>query len=180
MVSPLGLRIFNSGSDSVTTGKTRGPWGFSLEKKVPSVASLPRFSEKDRRSGTKESVELGSHYRLDVQPDLFGEWCFVREWGRIGRPGQMRSVPYPTPAGSTRRARASAPGSRSGGGTFELKRGAQSHLATDKGVYFRLPLLFFPYARTDLRKSLILCPKISVSLCPTLDFDKACRSRNTR
>jgi hypothetical protein len=67
-----------------------------LEKKVPAVASLPRFSEKDRRSGTKESVELGSHYRLDVQPDLFGEWCFVREWGRIGRPGQMRSAPYPT------------------------------------------------------------------------------------
>lgn len=25
-------------------------------------------------------------YRLDVQPDLFGQWCFIREWGRIGRP----------------------------------------------------------------------------------------------
>jgi hypothetical protein len=22
--------------------------------------------------------------RLDVQPDLFGQWCFIREWGRIG------------------------------------------------------------------------------------------------
>ena len=29
-------------------------------------------------------------------PDLFGAWCFIREWGRIGRPGQLRHVPYPT------------------------------------------------------------------------------------
>jgi hypothetical protein len=33
-----------------------------------------------------------------VQPDLFGQWCFMREWGRIGRGGQMRETPYPTPA----------------------------------------------------------------------------------
>jgi hypothetical protein len=25
---------------------------------------------------------------LDVQPDLFGQWCFIREWCRIGRSGQ--------------------------------------------------------------------------------------------
>lgn len=37
------------------------------------------------------------YYRLDVQPDLFGSWCCVREWGRIGQAGQTRSVPYPTP-----------------------------------------------------------------------------------
>ena len=35
-------------------------------------------------------------YCLDIQPDLFGNQCLIREWGRIGRPGQMRSVPYPT------------------------------------------------------------------------------------
>ncbi len=35
-------------------------------------------------------------YRLDIQPDLFGNHCVIREWGRIGRPGQVRSVPYPT------------------------------------------------------------------------------------
>jgi predicted DNA-binding WGR domain protein len=35
-------------------------------------------------------------YRLDVQPDLFGEWSFIREWGRIGRPGQVRMAAYPT------------------------------------------------------------------------------------
>ncbi len=38
------------------------------------------------------------YYRLDVQPDLFGQWCFIREWGRTGSSGQTRSVPFPTPA----------------------------------------------------------------------------------
>lgn len=37
------------------------------------------------------------YYRMDVQPDLFGVWCLMREWGRIGRAGQMRCVPYLTP-----------------------------------------------------------------------------------
>jgi predicted DNA-binding WGR domain protein len=36
-------------------------------------------------------------YWLDVQPDLFGQWCFIREWGRIGRAG-LRTVPFPTAA----------------------------------------------------------------------------------
>lgn len=38
------------------------------------------------------------YYRLDVQPDLFGAWCCIREWGRIGQSGQTWSVPYSTPA----------------------------------------------------------------------------------
>ena len=29
-------------------------------------------------------------YKLDVQPTLFGEWTFIREWGRIGRAGTLR------------------------------------------------------------------------------------------
>lgn len=36
-------------------------------------------------------------YRLDVQPDLFGQWCVIREWGRIGNTGQTRSMPFLTP-----------------------------------------------------------------------------------
>jgi predicted DNA-binding WGR domain protein len=42
------------------------------------------------------SRNIHRYYRLDVQPDLFGAWCFIREWGRIGRGGQIRSVPFPT------------------------------------------------------------------------------------
>lgn len=41
---------------------------------------------------------MARFYRLDVQPDLFGGWSFIREWGRIGRPGQVRATPYPSPA----------------------------------------------------------------------------------
>jgi predicted DNA-binding WGR domain protein len=42
---------------------------------------------------------LHRYYRLDVQRDLFGEWCLIREWGRIGqRGGQSRTVPFTTPA----------------------------------------------------------------------------------
>ena len=26
------------------------------------------------------------YYRLTVEPNLFGEWSLVREWGRIGQP----------------------------------------------------------------------------------------------
>jgi predicted DNA-binding WGR domain protein len=35
-------------------------------------------------------------YLLDVQPDLFGDRCLVREWGRIGQPLQVRVVPDPS------------------------------------------------------------------------------------
>ena len=35
-------------------------------------------------------------YRLDVQPDLFGWWVVVREWGRIGTWGQMRETSFAT------------------------------------------------------------------------------------
>ncbi len=40
---------------------------------------------------------MSRFYWLDVQPDLFGQSRLVREWGRIGRPGQVRLTPYPTP-----------------------------------------------------------------------------------
>ncbi len=33
---------------------------------------------------------------LVVQPARFGAGCFGREWGRSGRPGELRHVPAPT------------------------------------------------------------------------------------
>jgi len=36
-------------------------------------------------------------YRLEVQQDLFGHWCLIREWGRIGTTGRERSIPFSTP-----------------------------------------------------------------------------------
>ena len=37
------------------------------------------------------------YYRMDVQPDLFGQWCLMRGWGRVGSTGQTRCLPFPTP-----------------------------------------------------------------------------------
>jgi predicted DNA-binding WGR domain protein len=35
-------------------------------------------------------------YHLDIQPDLFGNQCLIRRWGRIGSGGQLRIIPYST------------------------------------------------------------------------------------
>jgi predicted DNA-binding WGR domain protein len=35
-------------------------------------------------------------YHLDIQPDLFGNHCLIREFGRIGRSGQVRIISYLT------------------------------------------------------------------------------------
>jgi predicted DNA-binding WGR domain protein len=40
------------------------------------------------------SRNMARFYALDLQPTLFGEWALVKEWGRIGRAGQSRSVVY--------------------------------------------------------------------------------------
>ena len=40
--------------------------------------------------------QMQRYYRMDVQPDLFGRWCLIREWGRIGqqaRPAASPSLP---------------------------------------------------------------------------------------
>ena len=51
--------------------------------------------------------------RRDVQSGMFGLWCLVREWGRIGSPGRMMMQPFPTSAeaeaAAARLVRAEAP-----------------------------------------------------------------------
>jgi len=39
---------------------------------------------------------LARFYSLTILPNLFGEWSLQREWGRIGRNGQMRLAFFPT------------------------------------------------------------------------------------
>lgn len=36
------------------------------------------------------SQNIARYYRMSVLPNLFGEWTLRREWGRIGRGGQVR------------------------------------------------------------------------------------------
>src|SRR4051812_39071219 len=31
-----------------------------------------------------DAKRMRRYYRMDVQPSVFGEWCLMREWGRIG------------------------------------------------------------------------------------------------
>jgi predicted DNA-binding WGR domain protein len=35
---------------------------------------------------------------MEIMPGLFGEWSLIREWGRIGQPGQVRVDWYDTEA----------------------------------------------------------------------------------
>lgn len=39
---------------------------------------------------------MARFYKLDVQPTLFDEWSFVREWGSIGRGGTVRTELHAT------------------------------------------------------------------------------------
>ena len=36
------------------------------------------------------------YYRMEIMRGLFGDWSLVREWGRIGQPGQVRVDWYPS------------------------------------------------------------------------------------
>jgi predicted DNA-binding WGR domain protein len=45
---------------------------------------------------TDPAKDMRRFYRLDVQPDLFGQWCHIRVWGRIGSAGEVRMVPFAT------------------------------------------------------------------------------------
>ena len=41
------------------------------------------------------------YYQIHIQPSLFGDCDLVREWGRIGSPGTIRTAIYPTQAAAT-------------------------------------------------------------------------------
>jgi predicted DNA-binding WGR domain protein len=40
---------------------------------------------------TDRARAMHRFYPLDVQPDLFWQWSFIREWGRIGQLGRRLS-----------------------------------------------------------------------------------------
>jgi predicted DNA-binding WGR domain protein len=40
------------------------------------------------------TCNMARYYVLSVEPSLFGETALVREWGRIGLPGQRRIELY--------------------------------------------------------------------------------------
>ena len=42
------------------------------------------------------SCNMARYYVLSIEPSLFGDTTLIREWGRIGRPGQKRIELYET------------------------------------------------------------------------------------
>jgi len=40
---------------------------------------------------TQPETNLHRFYRLEIVPGLFGDWGLVRNWGRIGTSGQVRT-----------------------------------------------------------------------------------------
>jgi predicted DNA-binding WGR domain protein len=48
-------------------------------------------NERVRLYRIDHACNIQRFYRLDVHPDLFGEFCLIREWG------QLRTRPYPSP-----------------------------------------------------------------------------------
>jgi predicted DNA-binding WGR domain protein len=47
----------------------------------------PSFTRLQKRNPERNQHR---YYALDLQPHLFGGWSVIREWGRIGHPGQVR------------------------------------------------------------------------------------------
>ncbi|MHC5853547.1 WGR domain-containing protein [Nostoc sp.] len=45
---------------------------------------------------TDPAKNLFRFYYLDIQADLFGNPCLIRRWGRIGKAGQMKTMPFLT------------------------------------------------------------------------------------
>lgn len=37
---------------------------------------------------------LARFYVMAIEPTLLGDWAVIREWGRIGQPGTVRSLTF--------------------------------------------------------------------------------------
>jgi hypothetical protein len=72
-------------------------------------SGLPRRKRRRRPTASKTTRVVLQHARRNPTShrpcadftgwtsklDLFGAWCFICEWGRIGQPGQLRMSPTP-------------------------------------------------------------------------------------
>jgi predicted DNA-binding WGR domain protein len=56
---------------------------------VKIVAALKRHGVELRRIDPDRN--MARFYSMSVQPNHFGEWALLREWGRIGSAGQLVS-----------------------------------------------------------------------------------------
>jgi predicted DNA-binding WGR domain protein len=54
------------------------------------MTQLELFPTSLRLTRIDPAQNMRRFYRLALQPDLFGGCTLIREWGRIGRGGQMK------------------------------------------------------------------------------------------
>ena len=43
---------------------------------------------------TDPGRNMARYYHMTIQPTRFGEWSLVREWGRIGKGGQVKQASF--------------------------------------------------------------------------------------
>jgi hypothetical protein len=53
-------------------------------------------SDRHHSNSRRQPQKCGTALQIDAQQTLFGGWSVVREWGRIGRGGTVRTEPHPT------------------------------------------------------------------------------------
>lgn len=63
-----------------------------------SGAQLELFPTNLRLTRIDPALNMRRFYRLALQPDLFGGCTLIREWGRIGRGGQIKRETFASEA----------------------------------------------------------------------------------
>lgn len=56
-------------------------------------------------TSTHPKIDHRRFYTVTVCADLFGNWTVIREWGRVGRPGTLRTDCFANHALAVERAR---------------------------------------------------------------------------
>ena len=73
--------------DNILRPRSRGPISGVSVTRDGAVAMAPSFTRLQKCDPERN---LHRSYILYLQPNLFGGWSSIREWGRIGYPGQIR------------------------------------------------------------------------------------------
>ncbi len=59
---------------------------------------LELFPDQVYLSRIDPAENMNRYYGMHLERNLFGEWCLVRQWGRIGTQGHTRRDPHASPA----------------------------------------------------------------------------------
>ena len=66
-----------------------------MKKDAPALCQLEMFPDRVHLQKIVPEDNQRRFYAMTAIPTLFGEWAVMREWGRIGSSGTLRSDLYP-------------------------------------------------------------------------------------